>query len=210
MTAHRVRCAKSFVALVNGGPLCINDRSILLTISLSIGPRLICSTLLRRPLEASKTVEGVLWLLLSLLLRLGLLCPCCSLQACIQTPVSVLHHTNASVSGASSCLAAFGVSMQRIAQSKCVPWLLPTVANKHLSKHTGTTYVALGRHKWHYYAHGDWHVLCAIQQVHTLTCLPYFLPRGTSIKGTIQNRINMKLRSLKKSPLRKNQTSTAI
>ena len=101
MSAHHVRSTKSLIALVNGGPLCINDRAILLTISLSIGPRFVCSTLLRGPLEASKTAEGVLWLLLCLLLRLGLLCACCSLHS--ETFYSTAPYTT--VSGASSLLA---------------------------------------------------------------------------------------------------------
>ena len=98
MTADRVlHCIKSFVALINGGPFCINNRPVLLTVSLSVGPRLICRTLLRRPLETSKTVEGILCLLLRLLLRLSLLCPCCSLQIYIcmfKNLLKYLHHTH--------------------------------------------------------------------------------------------------------------------
>lgn len=42
-----------------------------------------------------------------------------------------------------------------------------------------------------------------------LTCPPYFLARGSKINGTIQNKRKTRLRSLKNSPLWKNQTSNA-
>ena len=113
MTAdHVLHCIKSFVALINGGPFCINNRPVLLTISLSVGPRLVCSTLLRRPLETSKTVEGILCLLLRLLLRLSLLCPCCSLQIYIFKHLLQYRTIDAlSVSGIGSLLAACAQSI---------------------------------------------------------------------------------------------------
>lgn len=68
----------SIVTLIYGGPLCINDGAILLPIGLPIS-LLVGSTLLRWPLKASKTIKGVLCLLLRLLLRL--LLPGCSLHS---------------------------------------------------------------------------------------------------------------------------------